>query len=308
MILGLESIYKKVKKLKGGKNASYIPELKKVDPKIYGISICMADGTMYQVGDYKKEVSLQSVSKVFTLALVLKKKGLKVVREKIGSQGSFLPFDSIIAAEISETKTLNPFVNAGAMATTSLCNNWKEVSNNMNLFAGRKLRFSKRIYNSESKHNEHNKALAYLLKSHDKFYGDIDKSIDTYTKQGAVMATSKDVAVMAATLANNGINPLTKKKVIGSKYVPYILGQMFGGGMYEYSDTWVIDVGVPSKSGVGGVIMSVVPGVMGIAVVSPPLDKYGNSFKGIKTMEKLSKLFELNIMASAVSLDTLKVL
>ena len=122
------------------------------------------------------------------------------------------------------------------------------------------------------------------------------------------MATSKDVAVMAATLANNGINPLTKKKVIDSKYVPYILGQMFGGGMYEYSDTWVIDVGVPSKSGVGGVIMSVVPGVMGIAVVSPPLDKYGNSFKGVKTMEKLSKLFELNIMASAVSLDTLKVL
>ena len=166
----------------------------------------------------------------------------------------------------------------------------------MNKFAGRKLKFSSKIYKSESKYNQHNKALAYLLKSYKRFYGDVEDSVDVYTKQGSLLVSSKDISVMAATLANKGINPVTKKQVINNNYVPYIIGQMFGNGMYEYSDTWVIDVGVPAKSGVGGVIMAVVPGIMGIGVVSPPLDKAGNSFKGVKTLEKLSKKLNLSIL------------
>lgn len=305
----LKKIYKKVKKIKKGKPASYIPELAKVNPDIYGISVCMADGTMYSIGDFKKEVSIQSVAKIFTLSLAIQENGLQKIRKKIGSQGSFLPFNSIIASELSNSKTLNPFVNAGAMATTSIISYknrkeyWKKVSNNMNNFAGRKLKFSVKTYESEAKTNHHNKALAYLLKSHNRFYSNVEDALEVYTKQGSVMVSAEDIAVMAAVFANNGINPKTNKKIVKEKNIKYILGQMLGGGVYEYSDTWLIDVGVPAKSGVGGVILMIVPGVMGIGIVSPPLDISGNSVKGIKTAEYLSKELNLSILTKPTLLN-----
>jgi len=303
----LKKIYDKVKKIKGGKNASYIPELAKVDPKIYSISICDVNGNVHNIGDYNKEVAIESVAKVFTLSLAIEENGLNNIRKKIGSQGSFLPFNSVIAAEISDNHTLNPFVNAGAMATAStikyknINNFWKKVHNNLNNFAGRKLKLSKRTYISESKTNQHNKALAYLLKSYNRFYGNVEDVVETYTKQGSVLVSSKDIAVMASVFANSGINPINNKKIIKEKNIKYILGQMLGGGLYEYSDTWTIDVGLPAKSGVGGVIMIVVPGVMGIGIVSPPLDKNGNSVKGIKTAEYLSKKLNLSILTKPIS-------
>ena len=303
----LKKIYDKVKKIKGGKNASYIPELAKVDPKIYSISICDVNGNIHNIGDYNKEVAIESVAKVFTLSLAIEENGLDNIRKKIGSQGSFLPFNSVIAAEISDNHTLNPFVNAGAMATAStikyknINNFWKKVHNNLNNFAGRKLKLSKRTYISESKTNQHNKALAYLLKSYNRFYGNVEDVVETYTKQGSVLVSSKDIAIMASVFANSGINPTNNKKIIKEKNIKYILGQMLGGGLYEYSDTWTIDVGLPAKSGVGGVIMIVVPGVMGIGIVSPPLDKNGNSVKGIKTAEYLSKKLNLSILTKPIS-------
>jgi len=303
----LKKIYDKVKKIKGGKNASYIPELAKVDPKIYSISICDVNGKIHNIGDYNKEVAIESVAKVFTLSLAIEENGLDNIRKKIGSQGSFLPFNSVIAAEISDNHTLNPFVNAGAMATAStikyknINNFWKKVHNNLNNFAGRKLKLSKRTYISESKTNQHNKALAYLLKSYNRFYGNVEDVVETYTKQGSVLVSSKDIAIMASVFANSGINPINNKKIIKEKNIKYILGQMLGGGLYEYSDTWTIDVGLPAKSGVGGVIMIVVPGVMGIGIVSPPLDKNGNSVKGIKTAEYLSKKLNLSILTKPIS-------
>lgn len=303
----LKKIYDKVKKIKGGKNASYIPELAKVDPKIYSISICDVNGNVHNIGDYNKEVAIESVAKVFTLSLAIEENGLENIRKKIGSQGSFLPFNSVIAAEISDNHTLNPFVNAGAMATASTIkykniNNFlKKVHNNLNNFAGRKLKLSKRTYISESKTNQHNKALAYLLKSYNRFYGNVEDVVETYTKQGSFLVSSKDIAIMASVFANSGINPINNKKIIKEKNIKYILGQMLGGGLYEYSDTWTIDVGLPAKSGVGGVIMIVVPGVMGIGIVSPPLDKNGNSVKGIKTAEYLSKKLNLSILTKPIS-------
>lgn len=303
----LKKIYDKVKKIKGGKNASYIPELAKVDPKIYSISICDVNGKIHNIGDYNKEVAIESVAKVFTLSLAIEENGLDNIRKKIGSQGSFLPFNSVIAAEISDNHTLNPFVNAGAMATAStikyknINNFWKKVHNNLNNFAGRKLKLSKKTYISESKTNQHNKALAYLLKSYNRFYGNVEDVVETYTKQGSVLVSSKDIAIMASVFANSGINPINNKKIIKEKNIKYILGQMLGGGLYEYSDTWTIDVGLPAKSGVGGVIMIVVPGVMGIGIVSPPLDKNGNSVKGIKTAEYLSKKLNLSILTKPIS-------
>ena len=302
----LKDIYNKVKKNKEGKVASYIPELAKVNPNIYGISICLNNGKKYNIGDYKKEVSIESVAKVFTLSQSIEENGLNNIRYKIGSRGSFLPFNSIIAAEISSNHTLNPFVNAGAMATTSTIKYknkkelWEKIYTNMNNFAGKKLKFSKKTYLSEGKTNFRNKALAYLLKSYDRFYGDVSDVVDAYTKQGSVLVSAEDIAVMASVFSNNGTNPITNRKIIREKNIKYILGQMLGGGLYEYSDTWTIDIGLPSKSGVGGVIMIVVPGVMGIGIVSPPLDKNGNSVKGIKTAEYISKKLNLSILTKPI--------
>lgn len=304
----LNKIYKKVKKINKGKKASYIPELKKVNPGIFGISICMNDGTLYNIGDSKKEVSIQSVAKVFSLCLAIKENGLTDIRKKIGSHGSFLPFNSVIATEISVNHTLNPFVNAGAMATTSTINYknkdeyWKKIHNNLNDYAGRKLTFSNKIYKSEMDTNDKNKALAYLLNSYNRFYNDVETVVDTYTKQGSVLTSSEDIAKMASVFSNNGIHPITKKRLIKEKDVKYVLGQMLGSGVYEYSDTWLIDVGLPAKSGVGGVLMLVVPGIMGIGIVSPPLDRNGNSVKGIKVSELLSKELNLNVLTKPIGL------
>ena len=298
----IEDIYNKIKKIKKGKVVSYIPELSMVDSKIYGISICTVGGKIYNIGDYNIKVSIQSVAKVFTLALALEENGINVINKKIGSHGSFLPFNSIISTEISADHTINPFVNAGAMATTSLVEEknknifWNKIHNNLNNFASKKLKLSKKIYNSEKKTNQRNKSLAYLLKSYDRFYGDVENTVDVYTKQGSVLASSRELSIMAATIANNGINPKTNKNIIDKKYIKYILGHMIGNGLYEYSDKWMIDVGIPAKSGVSGIIIAIVPGIMGISVVSPPLDKYGNSVKGIKTIDSLSKKLNLGIL------------
>ena len=298
----LEETYKKVKKIKSGKLASYIPELTKVDPNIYGISICTCNGTIYNIGDFNKEVSIESVSKVFTLILALEKIGKQNIQKMIGHQSSFLPFDSLIAVELSNSHTINPFVNAGAMATTSILYKkdknkfWNLIKNNLNKFAGHKLKFTNLIYMSESKTNHHNKSIAYLLKSYGKFYGEVNSSLDIYTKQGSVLVSSKDIAIMAATLSNSGINPITQDKAMSKKNIKYILGQMLGGGLYEYSDTWMTEVGIPGKSGVGGIIMCVVPGIMGIGIVSPLLNKEGNSVKGIKTAKMLSEKLNLSIL------------
>jgi glutaminase len=297
----LEDIYKIVKKVKSGNNASYIPELKKVNPNIYGISICLCDGNMYNIGDFDDEVAIESVAKVFTLILALEKKGKEKINNLIGHNSSFLPFDSLLAVELSESHTINPFVNAGAMATTSLLyekNFWKKIKDNMDIFAGKKLKFSEKIYQSELKTNHHNRSLAYSLKSYDKFYGDIESTLDVYTKQGSVLVSSRDIAKMAATIANNGIHPITGKKTMSKKNIHYILGQMIGGGLYEYSNTWFTEIGIPAKSGVGGVIMCVVPGKMGIGIVSPPLNKEGNSVRGIKTAKLLSQKLNLHILHS----------
>lgn len=302
----LETVFKQVKKVNKGKRSNYIPELAKVDPNLFAISIVsLKDKKIYSVGDYKSTVSIQSVAKVFTLALALQKKGIDYINKKIGSDGSFFQFNSTMAIELSKSRTLNPFVNAGAIATTSLLWNknnnifWKNIRNNMNDYAGRELKISKSVYKSESKTNIHNKSLAYLLKSYDRFYGDVDDSVDVYTKQGSMLVNSEDIAIMAATLANDGKNPITKKKIINKRNIPYILGQMVSAGMYNYSDNWILDVGIPAKSGVSGIIMCVVPGICGIGIVSPKLDKNGNSIRGIKAAEMLSKSMNLSLFTKS---------
>jgi glutaminase len=294
----IEKIYLKLKNTKGGKNADYIPELKKVNPNLYSISIFTVDGYEYNIGDYDTKFAIQSCSKVFTLALALEKFGIQALKTKIGTHKSYEKFNSINAVVNDKTHTINSFDNGGAMATTSLLfektkiYTEKQIVDNMSKYAGTKLQVDKKIYLSEITNAEHNLALAYLLKSYDRFYADVDKTVDIYTKQCSVMVTTSDLAVMAATLANKGVNPKTKKKIIDTKFIPYILDQMVNNGLYEESDNWFKSVGYPAKSGVSGLLMIVIPGLMGIGIASPPLNSHGNSVKGIKTAKLIADLIK----------------
>ena len=289
----IEKIYNKFKNTKGGKNADYIPELSKVDSDLYAISIYTVDGQMFNIGDYNHEFAIESCSKIFTLALALDEFGIPFVQKKIGENKSNEAFNSICSVDRITNHTINSFDNGGAMATTSLLYEKdkrkfaKNIIDNMSEFAGRKLYVSNKIYKSELLHSEHNLAIAYLLKSYGKFYGDVETCIDIYTQQCSVMVKSTDIAIMAATLANGGINPKTNSKLISKKNVKYILDHMELNGLYNETDDWMKKYGMHAKSGVGGVLLCVIPGKMGIGIISPPLNKYGNSVKGIKTAIKL---------------------
>jgi glutaminase len=289
-------IYHTLKNTSGGKNTDYIPELQKVNPKLYAISIYTIDGQQFDIGDFKHEFAIESCSKVFTLALALKKYGIQNVKKKIGAYSSKQKFDSICAVDKIPNHTINSFDNAGAMATTSLLYkpNKREyitdIVNFMSECAGRKLHVNDKIYKSEILNIDHNLAIAYLLKSYGRFYNDIETSVDVYIRQCSVMVTCKDVALMACTLANGGVNPKTGAALISKKDIKYIIDHMCLDGLYDQTDAYMKEVGLPTKSGIGGILLIVLPGIMGISIISPPLNKYGNSFKGIKTAREISKL------------------
>lgn len=293
----INKIYLKLKNTHSGKNADYIPELKKVNPKLYAISIYTIDGHVYNIGDYTTEFAIESCSKVFTLALALEKFGIPFLKSKIGNEKTLIKFNSINEIINNKIHTINSFNNGGAMATTSLFhekNNKKyekKIIDNMSEFAGRKLHIDNKIYLSEINNSEHNLAIAYVLKSYNMFYGDVLQTVDVYTRQCSVMVTTEDLALMAATIANKGINPKTKQKVIDKKNIPYLLKHMEDHGLYEESDIVMDHIGFPAKSGVSGAILAVIPGVMGIGIFSPPLNKHGNSSKGIKTLKLLKNVF-----------------
>jgi glutaminase len=294
----VRKIYNKLKNTGGGKNADYISALEKVNPNLYSITICTVDGQYFNIGDFKHEFAIESCSKVFTLALALEKYGKSVLKDKIGEYTSKENFNSICAVDKISNHTINSFNNGGAMATTSLLYNpnkqkfIKVIVDNMSDFADKKLHINNKIYTSEILHSEHNLAIAYLLKSYNRFYGEVESSVDVYTKQCSVMVTTKDIALMAATLANGGINPETKKQLISKSNADYIINHMSINGLYNETSKWMHDVGFPAKSGVSGLLLIVVPGVMGIGIASPPLNKYGNSVKGIKTAKLISKYLD----------------
>ena len=297
----IENIYNKIKNYKiEGKNADYIPELSKVDEKLYAISIYTVDGETYNFGDYNHEFAIESVSKVFTLALALDKYGTSYLKKMIGEKKSSGSFNSICSADRIKNHTINSFDNGGAIATTSLLYQPDKqkftnlIIDNMSDFACKKLSLNNKVFNSEISNSNHNLAIAHLLKSYNKFYGDIDTCLDVYTKQCSLMVNTQDVALMAATLANNGINPKSKKRLVKPENVKYILKHMALNGIYNDNYSWLKKSGVYVKSGVGGIILLVIPGVMGIGIASPPLNKYGNSTKGIQTAKKISLLYKKN--------------
>jgi len=281
----LDEAYTKYKDVKDGKNADYIKELANVDPTIFGIALVTVDGLVYTKGDISSMVSIQSVSKVFTLAQVIEEQGHQVVQDKIGVDATGEVFNSIVAVERMRGKEINPLVNPGAIAATSLVNGadsatkWKSILQFQSDFAGRLLALNMPVYISEAGDNLRNQAIAHLLLAYGRMYFDPVQATDIYTKQCAINVSAKDLATMAATLANGGVNPVTKNKVVSPETVMYTLPVMATAGLYDDTGIWFYNSGLPAKSGVGGGLLAVCPGKFGIAVVSPPLDAAGNSVK-----------------------------
>lgn len=281
----LDEAYIKFKDINEGKNADYIKELAKVDSKLLGISLITTDGQVYTKGDIESKVSTQSISKVFVMAQIIEELGHQVVQDKIGVNATGLKFNSIVAIEEHRGERINPMVNPGAIAATSLVKGtdsiakWKSILNKQSEFAGRKLSLNMPVYISESGDNLRNQAIAHLLLAYGRMYFDPVQATDIYTKQCAINVNAKDLSTMAATLANGGLNPVTKKKVVSPETVMYTLPVMATAGLYDNSGIWYYNSGLPAKSGVGGGIIAVCPGKFGIAVISPPLDETGNSVK-----------------------------
>jgi glutaminase len=281
----LDEAYNKYVDVREGKNADYIKELANVDPKIFGIAVVTTDGQVFTRGDVASMVSIQSVSKAFVAAQVIEESGHQALQDKIGVDATGLKFNSIVAVEEHKGKEINPLVNPGAIAATSMvmgadsASKWKSILTKQSEFAGRQLSLNMPVYISEAGDNLRNQAIAHLLLAYGRMYFDPVQATDIYTKQCAINVSAKDLAIMASTLANGGINPVTKVKVVSPETVMYTLPVLATAGLYDDSGIWFYNSGLPAKSGVGGGIMAVCPGKFGIAVVSPPLDEAGNSVK-----------------------------
>lgn len=295
--------YQKFKNNTEGKNADYIPVLAQVDPKLFGVVIVTTDAQVVSAGDVDHAFSIQSISKVFSLALAMEELGAEKVFDKIGSEPTGRPFNSVDAVVDMPSHTGNPLVNAGAIATVSLIPastadaRWVEILDYYSRAAGEKLTLLPDVYKSEAATNTGNKALAALLLKYERIYSDPVEAVDVYTKQCSVGVNAKQLAVMGATLANNGINPLTGEQVIKRENVPEILSAMTMAGLYDGSGGWAWNVGLPSKSGVGGGFVSVVPGKGAIAVFAPPLDKAGNSVKAQLVIHYIAEQLGINLFS-----------
>jgi glutaminase len=296
----VDAAYAKFKDLKEGKNADYIPALAKVDPNLFGIAVVTADGKVYTAGDVKTEVSIQSISKVFTMAQVIQEQGLESIEKRIGVDATGARFNSIIAVEGVRTVVgsgapeMNPLVNPGAISATSMVAGgsadavWNKIIGFHNDAAGRELTVLQDVYKSESDTNQRNQAIGALMLAYGYIKDNWQQAVDLYTRQCSIGVNARDLATMAATLAVGGTNPVTKKPVIDAAKVPGVLAVMATAGLYDDSGKWLYHTGLPAKSGVGGGIIAVAPGKFGIAVVSPPLDDAGNSIRAQRAITAVS--------------------
>jgi len=304
----VDEAYAKFKGDTKGKNADYIPYLAQVNPNLFGISVVTTDGQVYSVGDLNYSFSIQSISKVYSLALAMNELGAATVFQRIGSEPTGRPFNSPSAVVDMPTHTGNPLVNAGAIATVSLipaktaAEKWTKILDFYSDAAGEKLTLLDEVYKSEAATNQGNRALAALLLKYERIYADGLESVDVYTKQCSVGVNTKQLGMMAATLANNGKNPLTGKQVIKPENIPHILATMTTAGLYDGSGGWAWSVGLPSKSGVGGGIIAVVPGQGAITVFSPRLDEAGNSVKAQEVISYIAAKMNLNLYDTAPDL------
>ena len=306
----VDAAYAKFKDLKEGKNADYIPALAKVDPNLFGIALVTTDGKVYSAGDLKTEVSIQSISKVFTMAQVIQEQGLESIEKRIGVDATGARFNSIIAVEAVKVvggtgaPEMNPLVNPGAISATSMVTGasadavWNKIIGFHNDAAGRQLRVLQDVYKSESDTNQRNQAIGALMLAYGYIKTNWQQAVDLYTRQCSIGVNAKDLATMAATLAAGGKNPVTGKQVMDAAKVPGVLAVMATAGLYDDSGKWLYHTGLPAKSGVGGGIIAVSPGKFGIAVISPPLDDAGNSIRAQRAIADISNALGGNPLAA----------
>jgi glutaminase len=297
----VNDVHKQFLSHKEGNNPTYIPALAAVDSDLFAISIVTAEGEKYSVGDINHVFSMQSIGKAFNLAALINQQGAQSVVDNIGVNATGLPFSSIMAIELNEERSVNPLVNAGAIATVSLIKaknadkKWQIIESNLENFAGSDLTVLKDIYKSETDTNVKNQSIARLLSNYGRLYDDIDESVDLYTRMCSVGINTEQLAIMGATYANAGINPMTKKEVVKAEAVPKLLAVMATSGLYDDSGLWLYKVGLPAKSGVGGGIIAVMPGKYGIAAFSPPVDAAGNSVRAQLAIEAIAKKLNANV-------------
>jgi glutaminase len=286
-----------------GAVADYIPELLKANPDHFGIALATIDGHVYEVGDAGVAFTIQSISKAFVFALALERFGPERVAQAIGVEPSGDAFNSIRLS--ADNRPFNPMVNSGAIACSGLIHEAEGdqaaeyVRQMLGRFAGRELDVDEAVFASENATGDRNRAIAYLLRNYGIVTGDVAEVLDVYFRQCSVLVTARDLALMAATLANGGVNPLTRERIISPYTVSRTLSVMTSSGMYDYAGEWIYRVGIPAKSGVGGGIIASLPGQFGLGSFSPRLDDHGNSVRGLKVCEELSKVFDLHMLNGA---------
>ncbi len=296
----LEKLHHELLQIKDGVVASYIPELSHANPEWFGIAIATVDGHVYQVGDTRQSFTIQSISKVLTYGLSLEHNGIDAVRSKIDVEPSGETFNSI-SLEPNSGRPLNPMINAGAIATTGMVHGnshsmrLQVILDTFERYTGHPVTVDEAVYLSEKTTGHRNRGIACLLQDFGILEDNVDDTLDLYFRQCSISVSCRDLAVTAACLANNGVNPVTGVVALDKRHVDKVLSVMGSCGMYDYSGNWLYNVGMPAKSGVGGGIMAVLPGQLGIGVFSPPLDEHGNSCRGIKACERISKEFGLHL-------------
>ncbi len=296
--------YERYRSNDDGAVADYIPALAGARPGLFGICVVGTRARFFEIGDVETAFSIQSVSKPFVFALVCNAIGYGAARHQLGVNSTGFPFNSLMAVELNDDRTMNPLVNAGAIATTSLVpgrtadEKWERIREGLSRFAGRELTVNSEVYRSESASNQRNQGIAHLLSSYGRLYFDPDEATDVYTRQCSLDVTVHDLAVMGATLANGGVNPMTGERVVVAGACRRVLAVMATAGLYELSGDWLYEIGMPGKSGVSGGVVTVSPGKGGLATFSPPLDDAGNSVRGQLVTKYLAERLGLNLFAS----------
>jgi glutaminase len=296
--------YERYKSNTDGENSQLYPALARVPSTLFGICVVGTNGSVYSAGEAEHQFAIMSVSKPFLFALVCERMGAAEARRKLGVNATGLPFNSLEAIERSSDGRTNPMVNSGAIATTSLVpgatseEKWRFIQEGLSRFAGRTLPLNEEVYASATQTNDRNQGIARLLKSLGRIGGDAAEVTDLYTKQCSLNVSSKDLAAMGATLADGGVNPLTKQRVVDVSSCRDALVVMATAGLYETSGDWLFDIGVPGKSGIGGGIVAVSPGKGGLGTFAPPLDVAGNSVKGQLVAKFLAGCLGMDLFVS----------
>jgi glutaminase len=296
----LEDLHARHKLNREGKLADYIPELTRIDPDLFGVAFATMDGYVYEAGDTAAPFTIQSISKAIIYGLALEDHGRDEVLRKIGVEPSGEAFNSI-AFDEKNNRPYNPMVNAGAIAATALIKGadaeerWDRILDTFQRFAGRDLKMDEAVHRSESATGHRNRAIAFLELNSGMIGGDVEEHLDLYFRQCSLLVNCADLAIIGATLANGGMNPVTGERALAQEHVRAVLSVMNTCGMYDYAGGWQFDVGLPAKSGVGGGITAVLPGHLGIGVFSPRLDAVGNSERGVKVCEDISRNFRLHL-------------